>query len=202
MDDWELDAEETNARAAELFSKPPAAAAPPSNDPERLQREAEEERDKVLLAQQLFGSAEKAVDVLEQVPKKLVKTLHVVPQSSQAEAVLSFNTVADCQKAVEYLTPKITNSQGKSVAMLELLMGLLKVCAPKMTEKDLMTISNKAKDMKQQLQMENRLSLQSAKKIYSGGKDQIKNYQGEMDMMYGAASDDDEDDDDIDDDFM
>lgn len=214
MDDWELDAEETTARAAQLFSAttggPPVPSKgvskkneEPASDRER--REAEEEREKVKLAQDLFSTAEKAVDLSDapvlEGPTKLVKTLQVVSQSNPAESALCFNTVADCQKSLEIISPKIINSQAKSVAMLELLLGLLKVCAPKMTEKDLMTISNKAKDIKKQLEMESRLSSQSAKKIYSGGKDQIKNYKNELDMMYGDCSDDDEEEDD-DDDFM
>lgn len=203
--------------------KPAAAAAKPKaaakvfaaedetvNDPmaERMRRQKLVEENEKRLMDDLFAGCErpeapaKPSTEIEQralIAARAAKALAAT--SSDPLDAVQLKTFRDCERLVESLSKKILESPAKSPAWLRLLDLLLKECTPKMDLKDLKTLQAKIASMVIEKEKAGRQLAEKKKKPNDTGS-MCRNYQDELDAVYGSDSEDEEQEEDEGDDFI
>ncbi|PFH35075.1 hypothetical protein BESB_059620 [Besnoitia besnoiti] len=203
--------EEEKAKAAAAAAKKAAVEArrgfadfeadAPLSDPlaEKMRRQKlVEEADKRLM-DDLFSGCDRPADYVP-------PTAPVAAAASRAKATKTATQVVDpvdaiclrsykdCEQLATRLSKKIRDSPAKSPAWLRFLDLLLKDCTPKMEMKDLVSLQNKLQSCVADRDKESKQISEKKKKPNDVGS-KIKNYQDEMDMLYGDLSQDEDDDD-------
>lgn len=130
------------------------------------------------------ASEEEDADVFANNPVKAI-----VPSDPLAHVTLK--CLKDCDIVAKKLSQKIENSPAKSAVWLQFLDILFQSCEKKFNLKDLQTLKRKI-----EAAIKNRESKQSqvtfSKKKPNDVVTSSKNYQDELDMLYGQLSEDDE----------
>ncbi|EPT27195.1 translation initiation factor eIF3 subunit [Toxoplasma gondii TgCatPRC2] len=174
----------------------------PLSDPlaEKMRRQKlVEEADKRLM-DDLFSGCERPADyvpptaasaVAAAARAKMTKAAAPVVDPVDAVALRSYK---DCEQFATKLGKKIRESPAKSPAWLRLLDLLIKDCSPKMDMKDLVSLQKKLQSAVADREKESKQIVEKKKKPNDVGS-KMKNYQDEVDMLYGDLSQDEEDDD-------
>ncbi|GBE61262.1 translation initiation factor eIF3 subunit [Babesia ovata] len=129
------------------------------------------------------GSDDAEADVFAQNP------IHaIIPTDPLAH--VSLKCLKDCDNVAKKLSQKIEQSQAKSAVWLQFIDTLFQACEKKIELKDLQTLKRKieaALKAKEAKQSQVTFSKKKPNDISS-----VKNYQDELDMLYGDLSDEDE----------
>ncbi|KAK1940336.1 hypothetical protein X943_002619 [Babesia divergens] len=115
-----------------------------------------------------------------------VKT--IIPADPLAHVTLK--CLKDCDMVAKKLSQKIEQSQAKSAVWLQFLDTLFQSCEKKIELKDLQTLKRKVETAIKNREAKQREVAFSKKK--PNDITSSKNYQDELDMLYGDLSDDDE----------
>ncbi|CDR95568.1 hypothetical protein BBBOND_0207250 [Babesia bigemina] len=118
----------------------------------------------------------------------LSEAQHAVPTDPLAH--VSLKCLKDCDNVAKKLSQKIEQSQAKSAVWLQFIDTLFQACEKKIELKDLQTLKRKieaAIKAKEAKQSQVTFSKKKPNDISS-----VKNYQDELDMLYGDLSDEDE----------
>ncbi|EAN30890.1 Translation initiation factor eIF3 subunit family protein [Theileria parva strain Muguga] len=117
-----------------------------------------------------------------------IKQMALADPYSQIE----LKCLKDCETLSKKLSQKIETSPAKSAVWLQFLDILLQSCEKKMELKDLQTYKRKVENFIKNKENAHRDKSLNKKKPNDVGTS--KNYQDELDMLYGELSDTDEDD--------
>ncbi|PHJ25585.1 translation initiation factor eif3 subunit [Cystoisospora suis] len=175
----------------------------PLSDPlaEKMRRQKlVEEADKRLM-DDLFAGCERPADYSAPSVSSTAAAGSSKPQKAKTatQAVDPFEAInlrsyKDCEQFAQKLSRKIQESPAKSPAWLRLLDLILKDCTPKMDMKDLVSLQNKVQQSVAAKDKEMKQLAEKKKKPNDVGS-KIKNYQDEMDLLYGDLSGEEEDED-------
>lgn len=102
-----------------------------------------------------------------------------------------FNSIKDCQTLGETLAMRIERSKAKSVAIERFLTIILSACETKLDDKDLQTTLRKIQGFIQKRENNKRFKAMNKKKP-NDLRNSMKNYQEEIDMIYGDLSEEDD----------